>query len=125
LLDLPLASPDSVAAPCVAYGIAKRANQLRVRAASVPWGERGARINSASPGVISTPQGQAELASEVGHYMRSMIDASAGRLGAPDDIASAAAFLLGPESTFISGTDLFVDGGAVAAIRSGRLKSPA
>ena len=56
--------------------------------------------------------------------MRSMIDASAGRLGAPDNIASAAAFLLGPESTFISGTDLFVDGGAVAAIRSGRLKSP-
>ena len=40
---------------------------------------------------------------------------AAGRLGTPDDIASAAAFLLGLESSFISGTDLLVDG-VVAAI---------
>jgi NAD(P)-dependent dehydrogenase (short-subunit alcohol dehydrogenase family) len=54
-----------------------------------------------------------------------MIDASAaGRLGTPDDIAAAVAFLLGPDSTFITGTDLLVDGGVVAALRSGRLKLP-
>ncbi len=35
-----------------------RANQLRVRAASVAWGERGARVNSISPGIISTAMGQ-------------------------------------------------------------------
>jgi len=125
LLRLPVASPDNVTDPRVAYGIAKRANRLRVQAASVAWGQRGARINSVSPGIISTPMGQQELASEAGQGMRAMIDASAaGRLGTPDDIAAAVAFLLGPESTFITGTDLLVDGGVVAALRSGRLKLP-
>lgn len=87
------------------------------------WGRRGARINSISPGIISTPQGQLELASEVGQTMRAMIQASAaGRIGTPDDIASAAAFLLGPESNFITGTDVLVDGGVVAAARAGEVK---
>jgi NAD(P)-dependent dehydrogenase (short-subunit alcohol dehydrogenase family) len=43
--------------------------------------------------------------------------------GTPADIA-AAAFLLGPESTFITGTDLLLDGGAVAALRAGALALP-
>ncbi|KFG77066.1 hypothetical protein FM21_13735 [Streptomyces mutabilis] len=42
---------------------------------------------------------------------------------APDDIAAAAAFALGRDATFITGTDLLVDGGVVAALRSGRLTS--
>ena len=122
LLHLPFASPEAVTDPGLAYGLAKRANQLRVQAASVTWGERGARVNSISPGVISTPMGQQELESASGQMMRAMIDASAaGRLGTPDDIAAAAAFLLGPESSFITGTDLLADGGVVAALRSGRL----
>lgn len=123
LLALPFVSP--VTSPQHAYGIAKRANQLRVQAASGPWGERGARVNAISPGVISTPMGQQELASDHGHIMRAMIDASGtGRPGTPDDIAAATAFLLGPDSTFITGTDLLVDGGVVAALRSGRLNLP-
>jgi NAD(P)-dependent dehydrogenase (short-subunit alcohol dehydrogenase family) len=49
-----------------------------------------------------------------------MIEASAaGRLGTPDDIAAASAFLLGPDASFITGTDLLVDGGVIAAIRAG------
>jgi NAD(P)-dependent dehydrogenase (short-subunit alcohol dehydrogenase family) len=49
-----------------------------------------------------------------------MIESSpARRVGTPDDIASAAAFLLGPQSSFVTGTDLLVDGGAVAAARTG------
>ncbi len=54
--------------------------------------------------------------------MRAVVDASGtGRLGTPFDIASVVAFLLGPESSFVTGTDLLVDGGVVAAIRSGAL----
>ncbi|HVB44103.1 MAG TPA: SDR family oxidoreductase [Streptosporangiaceae bacterium] len=122
LLRLPFASPDTVTDSGQAYGLAKRANHLRVQAASLAWGERGARINSISPGIISTPMGQAELGSASGQFMRVMISASGtGRLGTPDDIAAATAFLLGPESSFITGTDLLVDGGVVAALRSGRL----
>jgi NAD(P)-dependent dehydrogenase (short-subunit alcohol dehydrogenase family) len=64
--------------------------------------------------------GQQELASPVGDGMRAMIAASAtGRLGTPEDIASATAFLLGPDASFITGTDLLVDGGVIAAIKAG------
>ncbi|MGY4857355.1 SDR family oxidoreductase [Cryobacterium sp. AP23] len=102
--------------PGTAYGYAKRGNILRVEAASVAWGQRGARVNSISPGVISTPLGQQELDGEHGDVMRAMIESSgAGRLGTPNDIADAAAFLLGPTASFITGTDLLVDGGVVGA----------
>ncbi|WP_300681077.1 SDR family oxidoreductase [Nocardioides sp.] len=105
-----------------AYSIAKRANQVRVAAASIAWGARGARVNSISPGVISTPMGAEELASESGAGMRAMIQASGtGRVGTPADIAAATAFLLSSEASFITGTDLAVDGGVVAAVRSGAL----
>ncbi|GLD16541.1 short-chain dehydrogenase/reductase [Mycobacterium kiyosense] len=111
---------NSITESAFAYPIAKQANHIRVRAAAAHWGRRGARINSISPGIISTPMGQEELASPVGDGMRAMIDMSAtGRLGTPDDIAAATAFLLGPEATFITGTDLLVDGGVIAAVKAG------
>ncbi|MBA8826243.1 NAD(P)-dependent dehydrogenase (short-subunit alcohol dehydrogenase family) [Saccharopolyspora lacisalsi] len=120
LLRLPFTDPGS------AHAIAKRGNHLRVQTASGTWGERGGRVNSVGPGVVSTPMGQQELAAESGTAMRAMIDVSGtGRVGTPEDIASATAFLLGPDSTFVTGTDLLVDGGGVvAALRSGRLAKP-
>ena len=118
LLGLDFVSAQRSSHPGIAYGIAKQANHIRVRAASAQWGRRGGRINSISPGIISTPMGQQELASPVGDGMRAMVAASAtGRLGTPDDIASATAFLLGPDASFITGTDLLVDGGATAAMK--------
>ncbi len=111
---------SSITDPNFAYPIAKQANHIRVRAASAHWGRRGARINSISPGIISTPMGQQELASPVGDGMRAMIAMSGtGRQGTPDDIASATAFLLGPDASFITGTDLLVDGGVIAAVKAG------
>ncbi|MFJ9621494.1 SDR family oxidoreductase [Streptomyces sp. NPDC101181] len=121
LLALPFLDPDTLSAQ-EAYPLSKYANRLRVQAASMPWGERGARVNSISPGVISTPMGRQELAGESGRTMRAMVEASGtGRLGTPEDIAAAAAFLLGPDASFVTGTDLLADGGVVAAVRSGRL----
>jgi NAD(P)-dependent dehydrogenase (short-subunit alcohol dehydrogenase family) len=111
---------SNITDPNFAYPIAKQANHIRVRAASAHWGRRGARINSISPGIISTPMSQQELASPVGDGMRGMIAMSAtGRLGTPEDIASATAFLLGPDASFITGTDLLVDGGVIAAMKAG------
>lgn len=125
LLSLPFLQEGAVANPGVAYSISKRANQLRVHAAATAWGERGARVNTISPGVISTPMGQEELAGESGEGMRAMIAGSgSGRIGTSADIAAAAAFLLGPDSTFVTGTDLLVDGGVVAGVRSGRIALP-
>jgi len=103
--------------PGVAYAVAKRANQMRVQAASIPWGRRGGRVVSISPGVISTPMGQAELAGSSGEMMRSLIEMSGTqRVGTPDDIAAAVEFLVSPAASFITGTDLLVDGGVVAAL---------
>ena len=67
--------------------------------------------------------GQQELSSERGDMVRAITDLSpAGRLGSPEDIAAAAAFLLGLESSFITGTDLLVDGGVVATVRCGHTR---
>jgi NAD(P)-dependent dehydrogenase (short-subunit alcohol dehydrogenase family) len=109
--------------PGLAYAFAKRTAVARVRAAAVPWGRRGARVNSISPGVIATGMGHAELEGPSGEVMRQMVASSGtGRLGTADDIAAAAEFLLSPRAAFITGTDLLVDGGVVAAFRSGQLR---
>ena len=117
LLALPVAAEANFKEPGMAYSFAKYANRLRVQGASRTWGERGARINSVSPGVISTAMGRAELDGASGARMRAMIENSnAKRPGTPEDIASAVEFLLGPDSRFVSGIDLLVDGGAVAGV---------
>jgi NAD(P)-dependent dehydrogenase (short-subunit alcohol dehydrogenase family) len=118
LSALPLLDPSTMD-PGTAYGLAKRANQVRVEAASVAWGRRGGRVVSVSPGVIATPMGRAELAGPFGEVMRTMVETSGTqRLGTPDDIAAAVGFLVSPAASFITGTDLLVDGGVVAAMRS-------
>lgn len=125
LLKLPFLQPAAVPNSGVAYGLSKRANHLRVREASFAWGARGARVNSISPGIIATPMAQQEMAGPGGPIYRAMIEKSATRrMGTPDDVAAAAAFLLGPEATFITGTDLLIDGGVIPAIKSGRLTLP-
>jgi NAD(P)-dependent dehydrogenase (short-subunit alcohol dehydrogenase family) len=119
LLDLAELAPDAVTEPGIAYGIAKRANQVRVMAASRAWGERGARVNSVSPGVIATPMGAAELDGPHGDIMRAMIAGSGtGRIGTAEDIAGVVDFLTGRHSSFITGTDVLVDGGVIAALRT-------
>ena len=85
------------------------------------WGERGARVNSISPGIILTPLARDEMSGPGSAGYQQMIKTSAaGRVGTVDEIATAAAFLLGPEAGFITGTDLLIDGGVIAALRAGR-----
>jgi NAD(P)-dependent dehydrogenase (short-subunit alcohol dehydrogenase family) len=122
LLGLPACGPAAITSSEAAYPFAKRANQLRVAAAASHWGRRGARINSISPGVIATAMGRRELAGPSGDSMRAMVNGSGTRrVGTPDDIAAATEFLLSPAAGFITGVDLLVDGGVVAAVRTGTL----
>ena len=103
-----------------AYMIAKRLNHLQAqRAAATTWRKRRARINTISPGIIVTPLAYDEFNANGEGYQR-MIDASAAqRVGTSDEIAEAAAFLLGEHAKFITGTDLLIDGGVIASIRTG------
>jgi len=101
-----------------AYITAKRGNHLRVQAAAQAWGRKGARLNTLSPGVTATPMGLQELEGPMGPFIQAMIDASGtGRVGTPADIAAVAAFLTGSDASFITGNDILVDGGAIAAQR--------
>jgi NAD(P)-dependent dehydrogenase (short-subunit alcohol dehydrogenase family) len=99
------------------YSLAKRVNQLRVERAAATWGKRGGRVVSISPGIISTPMGRQELEQGASEQMQAQLDMSAvPRIGTAEDIASAAEWLAGPAASFVTGCDLLVDGGVVAAI---------
>ena len=74
LLKLPMLQPDQVTDPLNAYQLAKRGNSLRVMAEAVRWGERGARINTISPGIIFTPLARDELTGPRGEGNRRMIE---------------------------------------------------
>lgn len=119
LLGLDFLAPETVGNSGAAYTLAKRANALRVRAAAITWGERGARVNCISPGIIATPLARDEMSGPNAAGYRHMIDTSAaGRMGTPSDVADAAALLLGPDGSFITGSDLLIDGGVIAAMRA-------
>jgi NAD(P)-dependent dehydrogenase (short-subunit alcohol dehydrogenase family) len=122
LLDLPLLRAGSVTDTLHAYQLAKRGNALRVKAEAVHWAERGARINTISPGIVITPLARDELTGPRGAGYRNMLARSpAGRAGTPDEIATLAALLLGPDGAFITGSDFLIDGGVTAAYFYGDL----
>jgi NAD(P)-dependent dehydrogenase (short-subunit alcohol dehydrogenase family) len=122
LLALPMLQPDRVTDPLNAYQISKRGNSLRVMAEAVRWGRRGARLNTISPGIIMTPLANDELSGPRRAGYRRMIEQSvAGRAGTPDEVGHVAALLMGPDGTFITGSDFLMDGGVTATYWYGDL----
>lgn len=122
LLALPMLQEDQVTDPLHAYQISKRCNSLRVMAEAVRWGMRGARVNTISPGIILTPLARDELSGPRGDGYRRMLDLSpAGRGGTPDEVGAVGALLMGPEGTFITGSDFLMDGGVTASYWYGDL----
>jgi len=124
LLELPMLAPDQVTDSLRAYQLAKRGNSLRVMAEAVRWGERGARINTISPGIIITPLARDELTGSRGEGYRRMIElCPAGRAGTPDEVGTIGALLMGPDGAFITGSDFLIDGGVTASYFYGELAS--
>ena len=122
LLQLPMTQPDQIKDSLHAYQISKRGNSLRVMAEAVRWGKRGARLNTISPGIIITPLANDELKGPRGPGYRRMMEISAaGRAGTPDEVANVAALLMGPDGSFITGSDFLMDGGVTAAYWYGDL----
>jgi len=96
------------------YSATKAAVRSFARTWTTDLKDRRIRVNAVSPGSIDTPGLNDLLASsETGQQRLKMISNSVplGRLGKPDEIAKAVVFLASDDSSYIAGTELFVDGG--------------
>ena len=95
-----------------AYPVAKAGLLGLTRAIATQYGRQGVRSNSVSFGTIPSPQMSAEFRQQrVKHQL-------VGREGQPSDAANLVAFLASPASSFITGTDVVADGGALAYLPS-------
>ncbi|GGW84749.1 SDR family oxidoreductase [Alteromonas halophila] len=114
LLSLPLL--QGIDDAMYAYQLAKRGCALRVRAESVKWARRGARLNALSPGITMSPLARRELEGQGGDGYRTMIASSAARrLGTAEEVAAVAEFMMGESGAYICGSDFLIDGGVSAA----------
>ena len=91
----------------VLYGASKAALNLWTKGVAKELGPRGIRVNAVAPGAINTPE--APRSDELTQVFADL--AALGRVGAPDDVASAVAFLASDEASFITGEILTVSGG--------------
>lgn len=123
LLSLEILRPENIRDTLHAYQMAKRCNVKRVMSEAVKWGERGARINSISPGIIVTPLAIDEFNGPRGDFYKNMFaKCPAGRPGTADEVAHVAELLLDDKAAFITGSDFLIDGGATASYFYGPLQ---
>jgi len=96
------------------YSATKAAVRSLARTLTTDLKDRRIRVNAVSPGATDTP-GLNELlgSSETGQQRLKMISSTVplGRLGDPDEIAKAVSFLASDEASYVSGAELYVDGG--------------
>ncbi len=96
--------------PQAAYNASKAAVIMLTKSLAAEWAGRGVRVNCVSPGYIGTAMTQASL--NIPEYKRTWLEMTPmGRVGAPEDIASAVHYLASPAAKFATGTNLVVDGG--------------
>lgn len=124
LLDLEVLQIKNIKDTLHAYQLAKRCNAKRVMGCAVKWGEKGARINSISPGIVVTPLAIDEFNGPRGDFYKNMFaKCPARRPATADEVANVAELLMSPKGAFITGSDFLIDGGAIASYFYGALKS--
>ena len=93
-----------------AYTATKGGVLSMMRSLAAELAPAGVRVNALSPGTTDTPMLAAEFANEA-ERARDEVSVPLGRFALPEEIAAAALWLLGPESSYVTGTNLVVDGG--------------
>ena len=99
------------------YSNAKHALALAVRRRAVTWGAAGVRLNAVLPGKVATPMLAAIQRHEALGPLVAALPVPLGRDAQPEELASAIAFLLGPDARYVHGALLHADGGVDAQVR--------
>ncbi len=95
------------------YNASKGAVRLLTKSTAIQHAKDGIRANSVHPGPIATPMTEAGRADPV-RYQRSMSRTPLGRYGEPEDVAFGVLFLASDESSYMTGSELVIDGGVTA-----------
>lgn len=95
-----------------AYHAAKGGVRSLTKSVALGWAERGIRVNSVHPGFIGTQMVARAEGTPAGEAMLGLTPM--GRLGTPDDVAAGVAYLVSDDAAFVTGTELYIDGGYMA-----------
>ncbi|MGH7297004.1 MAG: SDR family NAD(P)-dependent oxidoreductase [Polyangiaceae bacterium] len=102
----------------IAYHASKGAVRLMTKNAAIRYAKEGIRVNSVHPGFVDTPMvapllhADDSTSREMLRYVESMTPM--GRVGKPEEVAAAIAFLASDDATYVTGSELYVDGGWTA-----------
>jgi NAD(P)-dependent dehydrogenase (short-subunit alcohol dehydrogenase family) len=95
-----------------AYHAAKGAVRLMTKNIALRWATQGVRVNSVHPGFIATPILDQAMGTEVEDAMVAMTPME--RLGRPEEVAAAITFLASDDASFMTGSEVYIDGGYTA-----------
>lgn len=113
LLGSVASSRGDAGEPSAAYAASKGAVGALARQLAVEWGPAGIRVNAVVPGVIDTPM--TTIVEDADATAALLERLPMRRLGRADEVAAACMFLAGPHSSYITGTEIAVDGGYLAS----------